>query len=348
MSRKKEFFLSILVRFTIIIIISSSLIVFSGALTTYGPRKFTYTNDSFNWEYKLQVENTSYNIVFDQHSHTIYSDGILTVEQNVLWHIAHGFNAIAITDHNTIRNAGKIAQMAHKYQDKIVIIQGMEWTTDRIHMNLLGISSKVAVPLGSPTDLQIQEAINATHDQGGVVVVDHIPWSLARMPDHPTRAELLNWGVDYIEIVNHNEYDLDSESWCNNTGGFGKITGTDMHSPSNVYCWTLMNTSEFTADAVMEQLRTRNTSIYFNETGSYDNSIPAENIRYNIVEPFILFGQYFINYVGPGLVRWSSIFIALSYITIGFFLFESSKFGIEKLIENRKRKKKQDDPKEEI
>jgi hypothetical protein len=339
MSKIRKKALLLFLKYGILIIISISIIAGSTILAAYGPRKFTYTNDSFNWLYELNVENVSYNIIFDHHSHTRYSDGILTVEQNVLWHLAHGFNAIAITDHNTINNKNDIAEMQSKYQGQILILQGEEWTTSRVHLNLLGITSLIPVPSYNPTDLQIQAAINATHDQGGVVVVDHIPWSLARMPDHPTRAELLAWGVDYIEIVNEDTYDVESESWCNNTGGFGKITGTDMHTPRNVHCWTLMNVTEFTNEALMEELRARNTSIVYDEIGSWDNSIPAENKRYRLMEPFIIFGTYFINYVGPSLVKWSSLGITLSYITLGFIILESARFGVQAIISKRKKKK---------
>ncbi|NHJ46389.1 MAG: PHP domain-containing protein [Asgard group archaeon] len=339
MPNKKKQLLQLLLRYTITVIITLSVIGGSGLLTAKGPREFSYTNDSFNWQFDLDVDNTSYNIVYDHHSHSRYSDGILTIEQNILWHLAHGFNAISITDHNTMVNKVKIASMAEKYQDKIVMILGMEWTTRRVHLNLLGITNTVHVPSDYPTDLEIQEAINATHDQGGVVVADHLPWSMSRMSDHPTRAELLAWGVDYIELACWNEYDVESESWCNNTGGFGKITGTDMHYPINVHYWTLMNATNFTSDDVMDQLRARNTTIYYDESGSWDSSIPVESKRYTLVKPFIEFGRYFVNFEGPNDIKWSSIAIVVSYVTIGFILIESTRFVIRKIIEKKRTSK---------
>lgn len=69
-----------------------------------------------------------YNIIFDQHSHTIFSDGKLTIKQNVEWHIAMGFNAIAITDHNNMRHLEEVEQVQEEYEN-FLIISGLEWTT---------------------------------------------------------------------------------------------------------------------------------------------------------------------------------------------------------------------------
>ena len=59
-----------------------------------------------------------YNIIFDQHSHTIFSDGKLTIKQNVEWHIAMGFNAIVITDHNNMRHL----ETVEKYEKNMRIL----------------------------------------------------------------------------------------------------------------------------------------------------------------------------------------------------------------------------------
>ncbi|MFW9879279.1 MAG: PHP domain-containing protein [Candidatus Thorarchaeota archaeon] len=53
-------------------------------------------------------DKTKHSVVFDQHSHTIFSDGALTIKQNVEWHIAMGYNALAITDHNNMSHLREI------------------------------------------------------------------------------------------------------------------------------------------------------------------------------------------------------------------------------------------------
>ena len=96
--------------------------------------------------------------------------------------------------------------MKEKYKDQIILIQGIEWTTGRIHMNFLGLSEwDLDIP-SMPSDQVIKDAITEAHRQNAVVTVNHIPWSLrVGMDTHPTRQQLLDWGVDYIEILNQHE-----------------------------------------------------------------------------------------------------------------------------------------------
>ncbi|TFG18533.1 MAG: PHP domain-containing protein [Promethearchaeota archaeon] len=330
----KRVWLKILKDFGIFMLIVMIVMVPSILLSVFGPREFKYHDDSFDEFDYVVPEAENYSIIFDQHSHTKYSDGILTVEQNIKWHIAHGFNAMVLTDHNNLRNSEDLQEMATKYAVDFIIIQGMEWTTGRLHMNFLGLTEwNMRIPV-NPSDAQIQEAIDEAHSQGAVVTVNHIPWSLPRMPNHPTRQQLLAWGVDYIEIVNEDDYDYDSDPWINNTGGFGAITGTDMHSPMNVNAWTLMNTT-FTAEGIMDELRARNTTIVYNTAGSPDMSVSYENPWYDIFSPFIFLGEMFENYYENRI----TIPLYFGYLIIAFASYQGIIYGIQALKEKNKSRK---------
>ena len=224
-------------------------------------------------------DNTKYNVVFDHHSHTHYSDGKLTVKQNVEWHIAMGFNAIAITDHNNMRHVEKLEGIKQKYSKKgIVILTGFEWTTTRLHLNFIGISNWDEHVPYKPKDQKIIDVIDKVHDQNGVVVCNHIPWSTleAKYKNHPSQESLLEWGVDFIEIVNddslpENVFDHESYDFCKeHQGEIGMITGTDMHDPRDflsggVHGWTVLNVKETTEEALMEELRKKRTEILYSE-----------------------------------------------------------------------------------
>ncbi|MHA1112155.1 MAG: PHP domain-containing protein [Promethearchaeota archaeon] len=331
----KQVWKKILKNFGIFMLIVVIAMVPSILLSTLGPREYRYEDNSFDGFEYVVPEAENYSIVFDQHSHTLYSDGILTVEQNVKWHIAHGFNAMVLTDHNNLRNSKDLQEIAAEYASEFILIQGIEWTTGRIHMNFLGISEwNLRIPV-SPSDAEIQEAIDEAHAQSAVVTVDHIPWSLPRMPNHPTRQQLLAWGVDYIEMVNEDDYDYDSDPWTNNTGGFGEITGTDMHSPMEVNGWTLMNTTEFTAEAVMAELRMRNTTIVFNATGSEDFSVSYNNVWYDIFSPFIFLGEMFENFYENQI----TIPLFFGYLIVFFAAYQGIKYGIIAIAEKIKNRK---------
>ena len=229
-------------------------------------------------------DGKKYNIVFDHHSHTNYSDGVLSINQNVEWHLAMGFNALAITDHNNMRHLEKIDKVKEEYAKKdIIILSGIEWTTNRIHLNFLGVPNWEPKIKYRVKEDDIINAINYAHDQGGVVVCNHIPWSLYEfhMKTHPSREILLDWGIDYIEIVNddclpENVYDKESYDFClKHNGKIGMITGTDMHNPDDlasggVHGWTLLNLKEITEEALMEELRKKKTKIIYSETPYLD------------------------------------------------------------------------------
>ena len=229
-------------------------------------------------------DKKQYNIVFDHHSHTIFSDGALTIKQNVEWHIAMGYNALAITDHNNMRHLEKIDKVREEYLEKnIIILSGIEWTTRRIHLNFLGVTNWETKISYRVKDDDIIKAINHAHEQGGIVVCNHIPWSLYEfnMKTHPTREALLDWGIDYIEIINddclpENVYDQESYEFClQHNGRIGMITGTDMHSPDGlasggVHGWTCLNLKEYTEEALMEELRKRRTHILYSKTPYLD------------------------------------------------------------------------------
>ena len=232
-------------------------------------------------------DNTMYNVVFDQHSHTIFSDGALTIKQNVEWHIAMGYNALAITDHNNMHHLEKIDKVRDEYAEKgFLILSGIEITTNRIHLNLLGVSNWETKISYKTTDDLITEAINKAHDQEGIVVCNHIPWSLYefKMKTHPSRETLLDWGIDYIEIINddskpENVYDHESYDFCiKHNNKIGMITGTDMHTPDGlasggVHGWTLMNIKEFSEETLLEELRKKRTNIIYSEIPYLDPGI---------------------------------------------------------------------------
>lgn len=230
--------------------------------------------------------------LLDTHSHTLASDGIMTAEQNIRWHIANGFNAFVITDHNSCRNNLPSLELQKKYPN-ILIIPGFEWTRPLIHMNLLNILEfSLRVP-ESPTKEDIISAINLTHKLGGLVQVDHIPWTKGLSEHvhgqlvHPTREELIEWGVDGFEINNENRfYDPTTLRIVEKMKDTGELkrnlfyaSGTDIHNPAREWItgWTevLLTPEEKktpTIEIVMNALRNGRTKLWLD----YDEYLPRE------------------------------------------------------------------------
>jgi len=83
------------------------------------------------------------NVLLSQHAHTLHSDGSMTVQQVLDWHIAQGFTAVAVTDHNDWQG-GLEAVEAAKRMPGIVALAGMEWSHCRGHYNFILPSAAAA------------------------------------------------------------------------------------------------------------------------------------------------------------------------------------------------------------
>ncbi len=191
--------------------------------------------------------------LLDTHSHTTGSDGWMTPKQLILWEIANGFNAFVLSDHNTGKNNPRILALQQEFP-QITIIPGYEWTTLRIHMNLLGITEFEKPSSMNPSNAEIQQVIQKVHEKGGLIQVNHITWSQHQSYQksgeitHPTRQQLLDWGIDGFEINNEMRwYDPESFYRIHNARIAQTLakpiylcTGTDIHNPLQEYAtgWT--------------------------------------------------------------------------------------------------------------
>ncbi|KAJ2548646.1 hypothetical protein EV175_004745 [Coemansia sp. RSA 1933] len=268
--------------------------------------EFDWTTDPRSYLSPMNSSFTDYNILLDAHLHTTYSDGVLTPKQVIEFAIANGYNAIIVTDHQTVDGSIAAKEYAEEhYADKITVITGMEYTSCRIHMNLIGINETVSVGPPSPSDDDLRTAIDKVHSMGGLVIVNHIPWSNttllpwdeARLPDNPSREELLDLGVDGFEVVNQNTFDLRTYQFVQeHSDKLVALTGSDMHIPGSSYAWTTINATSRTADAIMDEIRNRRTSFLLDASGTRPIQDPPYSSGYFKYAPWGLIGDYFYGY----------------------------------------------------
>ncbi|OMJ12406.1 hypothetical protein AYI69_g9416 [Smittium culicis] len=116
----KSFLLLSLKRLSTFILFSLCFIVtFLSLYSSIGFNSYDYTKATFDWKYDPRAAGlkpfdsnlTEYNILLDAHSHTTSSDGRLSPKQLIDISVSNGYNAIIVSDHNTI-NGGILA---HKY-----------------------------------------------------------------------------------------------------------------------------------------------------------------------------------------------------------------------------------------
>jgi hypothetical protein len=299
-------------------------------------------DEAFNYSFRPSfIPADAY--LIDLHSHTIASDGFMTPEQNILWHKANGFNAFALTDHNTGANNAVMLALQDKYTD-ILLIPGYEWTTMRIHLNFIGIKDfPVKAPNLSHDDEDVKTAITQAKELGAVVQVDHISWTEDQTNlrngnyTHPSRDQLLEWGVDGFEIYNEMRWaDPNTIYWLDNLKASNQLprpiylsTGTDIHSPLKEWatCWTeLLLTPEErehpTWDVIKQALLEGRTRIWSDQ----DYRKPPEmkyqagnelSLKRRILAPFFGLRDFLGN--APGGVKgivWDCVVFVLLYFPV--------------------------------
>ncbi|KAG0366119.1 Polymerase/histidinol phosphatase-like protein [Gamsiella multidivaricata] len=293
-----------------------------------------------------------WDVLLDGHSHSRYSDGRMGSETLLKWHIANGYNALVVSDHNTVAGGLAAQKIAlEKYADKITVIPAMELTCCRLHMNLIGINETIDYAITKwPTDDQLRATIARAHELGGLAIINHIPWSntteygyqLPRMQHHPSREQLVEMGVDGFEVANGGTLDTISLKFIQDNNLI-LITGTDVHYPdSGAFSWTILNTNgNRTAENIMAQLRARRSSFLFDPTGTQPVAYAPESEKWYETAPPTLLGQYFqmfwndqtgmYSFSPEGgfcheeyvTIRWRLIGYFIGWVLVGFLIFEA-------------------------
>jgi len=124
----------------------------------------------------------------DFHVHTCYShDGITTPKQLIAYAKRRGLDGVAITDHDTIDGAVKLA----KKKTGLLIIPGVEVTTKQGHV----IALNVTIPI--PSQRNVKETAEKIHEAGGIAVASH-PAALTKQ----SLMENVTSAFDAIEVIN--------------------------------------------------------------------------------------------------------------------------------------------------
>ncbi|WP_242907455.1 CehA/McbA family metallohydrolase [Actinomadura terrae] len=194
----------------------------------------------------------------DLHSHTVHSDGTLTVDELACRAAARGLDFLAVTDHNTVSHHPELlAAGAHA---GVVLVPGQEVTTDLGHANVFGDTGWVDFR-GPSADWARFAA-----DRGGVMSINHplsgdCAW---RRPvpeaDRPPLVEIWHsswwdrtWGAPLAW----------TDLWL--PGGAVPVGGSDFHDPAQhkilgePTTWVLAE--DASADGVVAALRSGRTSV---------------------------------------------------------------------------------------
>lgn len=164
----------------------------------------------------------------DIHMHTNLGDGWSSPAQVIEQATKKGLRLIAVTDHDHIEGAKRVAELLEQQHSQVQMITGVEVSTRQGH--LLGLFVTKA-----PRAMRsVEESIEAIKEQGGLVVVPH---PLGRLVPSLSRAkidELLNKGysIDGIEMYNPTPANASMRPVvreANRAWGLAETGGSDAH-----------------------------------------------------------------------------------------------------------------------
>lgn len=169
-------------------------------------------------------------------------------------------------------------------------------------MNFIDINETIPVGPPNPSDQQLQEAIRRVHELGGLVIVNHIPWSnttedgyqTARLPNHPSVEDLISWGVDGFEVVHGSTFDY-ATFQVTEQHQLIQMVGTDVHHPSvPANTWLAVQAANKTSrSAIMDAIRARRTSFLMDPAGTRPRAYPGTPSSYDMLLPLTGLGSYF-------------------------------------------------------
>jgi len=162
----------------------------------------------------------------DLHMHTWFSgDATITPKLIVEGLHTHPFiKGVAITDHDTLEGYFHARKLAVAYED-ILIISGIEVTTQQGHISILGIEEK-------PTRLSsVESVIDFARERNGTIVIPH-PYRELGLGDIARNIQ-----ADAVEVLN--AYSTNKENKMAKELAKAKdlpgVAGSDAHTPK--YMW---------------------------------------------------------------------------------------------------------------
>ena len=196
----------------------------------------------------------------DFHTHSVHSDGDLTLHELSALAANRGLELLAITDHNTTSHHRFLSEVS-KFAD-INLIAGQEVSTDSGHANSFGHSQWV--DYREATDCWL----NQTQKQGGLLSINH-PLS---SPCHWRRDT--PEGIHMTELW-HSSWDRVSDDpllWWRENGSKIPIGGSDFHRftsdglPGEPTTWVEIDTedNEVSQDRVLRALTAGRVAISAN------------------------------------------------------------------------------------
>jgi predicted metal-dependent phosphoesterase TrpH len=180
----------------------------------------------------------------DLHVHTTYSkDSLITPNDLIYYAKKRGLNAVAVTDHNYLEGAYKIAK-----ETNFPVIPGMEVSSADGH--IVALSVKELVPSG----LSAVETVERIHSAGGVAIACH-PYASFK----GCLRDKICQTFDAIEVINARaipfKRSVKQAEEKAKSMSLPRVGGTDAHyGPQIGYGYTAIEASEISVEAMLKAI----------------------------------------------------------------------------------------------
>jgi predicted metal-dependent phosphoesterase TrpH len=168
---------------------------------------------------------------------------MITPKELILFAKKRGLNAVAVTDHNRVEGALKIAKQTPDF----LIIPGIEVSSADGH--IVGLNLREVIPRGLSAEVTVEKI----HDAGGVAVACH-PYALFK----GSLGKNVSAKFDAIETLNARAFPFHrSRRKAEQAAvqfGLSRVAGTDAHyAPQIGVAYTVID-AEPTVDAVAQAI----------------------------------------------------------------------------------------------
>lgn len=167
----------------------------------------------------------SASLKIDLHVHTCYSpDAVTSLKEVVAYCKKRGLDGVAVTDHDTIEGALKLAKTR-----EIIVIPGIEVETLHGHLLALNVTTRI------PSNLSSSETIERVHEAGGIAVAAH-PTSFYKLGWKPKILGASN--LDAIEVINSSTFPFFFSTYLSRKlavrFNLPQTAGSDSHIPETI------------------------------------------------------------------------------------------------------------------
>ena len=113
----------------------------------------------------------------DLHTHTLASDGVLTLEELGSHALRHDLNFVAVTDHNQMVSKDALPDIAG-----LTMIPGVEWSHYLGHANFIGVDQPYDGPYFTNNLAEARKIFATARERGALITLNHpfeesCPWA---------------------------------------------------------------------------------------------------------------------------------------------------------------------------